>query len=81
MWSPHQLYVCSLGPSAVGPVRGEKLIIEAVAWRRAEVFGENRICDGWRWWQVWVDSGLEGTDGLLLKDVAGEEKEGCKCKD
>lgn len=30
---------------------------------------------------MWVDSGLEGTDGLLLKDVAGEEKEGCKCED
>lgn len=28
-----------------------------------------------------VDDGLEGAHGLLLKDIAGEEEEGCECED
>lgn len=28
-----------------------------------------------------MDGGLEGADGLLLEDVAGEEEEGCEDED
>lgn len=30
---------------------------------------------------MWMDSGLEGTDRLLLEDVAGEEEKGCEGED
>lgn len=45
------------------------------------MFGEDWVC-GWRWWgKVRADGGLEGTDGLLLEDVAREEEKGCECED
>ncbi len=72
----HELDVGDFGPAAFGTIGGEVFVVEGVAGGAREVGGE--YSRGWRWG---MDGGLEGVDGLLLEDVAGEEEEGSECED
>lgn len=80
MMPSQQLDICDFRPAAFRSVRGEEFVIEGVAWGLAEVFCEDGVC-GWNRWEMGMDGGLEGADGLLLQDVAGEKEEGCEDED
>ena len=78
--SSRQLHVCGFRPSTLRSVACEVFIVEAVAWRLAEVFCENWVCSGNLWWSnLRMNGSLEGVDCLLLEDVAGEEEEKGEC--